>query len=129
MSDALVVGIVRQAIESGQIDLYWDYTGTVLSLAYKNQERLSAQDAYNKVKNLDAAKGIIWLEPSQVNNTYALGMLSSRSNELGIRSLSDLAAAFITKARRIAESLKLALFFRPDRSWTDDLRRRPEPMA
>ena len=89
--------IVRQAIESGQIDLYWDYTGTVLSLAYKNQERLSAQDAYNKVKNLDAAKGIIWLEPSQVNNTYALGMLSSRSSELGIRSLSDLAAAFKAK--------------------------------
>jgi hemoglobin len=28
-------------------------------------------------------------------------------------------------ARRIAESLKLALFFRADRPWPDDLRRRP----
>lgn len=30
---------------------------------------------------------------------------------------SELAAAFNDKARRIAESLKLALFYRPDRPW------------
>lgn len=36
-----------------------------------------------------------------------------------------LAAQFASKARRIAESLKLALFYRPDAPWPDDLRRRP----
>jgi hemoglobin len=36
----------------------------------------------------------------------------------------DLAARFIGKARNIAESLKLALFFRADRPWPEDLRRR-----
>jgi hemoglobin len=55
-----------------------------------------------------------------------LDLFEATATELFI---PDLAAAFITKARRIAESLKLALFFRPDRSWPDDLRRRPEPMA
>jgi len=35
---------------------------------------------------------------------------------------------FATAARRIAESLKFALFFRPDRDWPEDLRRRP-PVA
>ncbi len=34
-----------------------------------------------------------------------------------------LAGRFVAKARTIAESLKLALFFRPDRPWPDDLRR------
>ena len=34
------------------------------------------------------------------------------------------AARFVAKARTIAESLKLALCFRPDRPWPDDLRRR-----
>jgi hypothetical protein len=34
-------------------------------------------------------------------------------------------ANLLCKARRIAESLKLALFFRPDRSWPEDLRRQP----
>jgi hemoglobin len=36
----------------------------------------------------------------------------------------ELAARFVAKARTIAESLRLALFFRPDRPWTEDLRRR-----
>lgn len=37
----------------------------------------------------------------------------------------DLAEAFVVKARRIAESLRIALFYRPDAPWTDDLRERP----
>ena len=37
----------------------------------------------------------------------------------------EIAEQFATKARRIAESLKLALFFRPDRPWLEDLRDRP----
>lgn len=37
----------------------------------------------------------------------------------------EVAERFACKARRIAESLKLALFFRPDRPWTEDLRSRP----
>ena len=36
------------------------------------------------------------------------------------------AERFVRSARRIAESLKLALFFRPDRPWGDDLRQRGE---
>jgi hemoglobin len=38
----------------------------------------------------------------------------------------ELADRFVTAARRIAESLKLALlFFRPDQAWPEDLRHRP----
>jgi hemoglobin len=37
----------------------------------------------------------------------------------------EIAERFASTARRIAESLKLALFFRPDRPWPDDLRNRP----
>jgi hemoglobin len=41
----------------------------------------------------------------------------------------EVAERFACKARRIAESLKLALFFRPDRPWEEDLRRRPMASA
>ena len=34
-----------------------------------------------------------------------------------------LAAQFSARARRIAESLRIALFYRPDRPWTGDLRK------
>ena len=37
----------------------------------------------------------------------------------------ELASRFASAARRIAESLRLALFFRPNHAWPDDLRHRP----
>ncbi len=37
----------------------------------------------------------------------------------------DISNRFLQATRRIAESLKLALFFRPDQPWPDDLRQRP----
>jgi hemoglobin len=37
----------------------------------------------------------------------------------------EVAERFVRAARRIAESLKLALFFRPDQAWPEDLRQRP----
>jgi hemoglobin len=37
----------------------------------------------------------------------------------------ETAERFVRAARRIAESLKLALFFRPDQPWPEDLRHRP----
>ena len=36
-----------------------------------------------------------------------------------------IAEELAARARRIAESLRLSLFFRPDAPWTDDLRQRP----
>ncbi|WP_136068058.1 glycine betaine ABC transporter substrate-binding protein [Modicisalibacter radicis] len=86
--------ILRQAQENGQIDLYWEYTGTSL-INYNDEsaEGLTAEETYAKVKELDAEKSLVWLEPSDANNTYALAMRESDANERGIASISDLAAA------------------------------------
>ena len=86
--------VLRQALESGQIDVCWEYTGTALSLAYKDTEKYTAEQGYEKIRSLDAAKGIVWLKPTRVNNTYAIGMLRSKSSALGIKSISDLANAY-----------------------------------
>ena len=50
-----------------------------------------------------------------------LDLFESTAAELFVPEIAD---RFACKARRIAESLKLALFFRPDRSWPEDLRHR-----
>src|SRR5437762_9184730 len=47
--------VLRQAQENGQIDVYWEYTGTSLITYNKFTEKLSAADNYMKVKELDAA--------------------------------------------------------------------------
>jgi len=86
--------VLRQALESAQIDVCWEYTGTALSLVYKDTEKYTAEQGYEKIRSLDAAKGIVWLKPSHVNNTYAIGMLRSKSAALGIKSISDLGNAY-----------------------------------
>jgi len=82
---------VRSAMENGQIDVYWEYTGTSLITYNKVEERMSPEATYEKVKELDAEKGIVWLDPSAANNTYALAMREKDAEEMGIKTLSDLA--------------------------------------
>ena len=83
---------LRQAQEAGQVDLYWEYTGTSLITFNKVTDKLDASATYAKVKELDAAKGLVWLNPSKANNTYALAMRKADMTKTGIQSLSDLAA-------------------------------------
>jgi osmoprotectant transport system substrate-binding protein len=83
---------LRQALETGQIDLYWEYTGTSLITFNKVTDKLDAAATYAKVKELDGAKGLVWLNPSKANNTYALAMRKADAAQKGIKSLSDLAA-------------------------------------
>lgn len=84
--------VVRSAIENGQVDVYWEYTGTSLVTYNKIKEKMNADETYAKVKELDAAKGIVWLDASAANNTYALAVRNS--DDKGLNSLSDLAATF-----------------------------------
>src|ERR1044071_4166362 len=82
---------LRQAQEAGQVDVYWEYTGTSLINFNKVTDKLDAAATYAKVKELDGAKGLVWLNPSKANNTYALAMRKKDAAKKGIKSLSDLA--------------------------------------
>lgn len=86
--------VLRQAQENGQVDLYWEYTGTSL-INYNDESAkgMTVDETYQKVKELDAEKGLVWLEPSDANNTYALAMRKESVEETGITTLSDLAQA------------------------------------
>ncbi|NTB97247.1 glycine betaine ABC transporter substrate-binding protein [Agrobacterium tumefaciens] len=90
--DGLGTAPLRQAQEAGQIDVYWEYTGTSLIVFNKVTEKLDAEATYAKIKELDAAKGLVWLNPSRANNTYAIAMRKDDADAKGISTLSDLAA-------------------------------------
>lgn len=85
--------VLRQAQENGQVDLYWEYTGTSLITYNDISERLDPEETYERVKELDAEIGLVWLEPSAANNTYGLAMREDDAEERGIVTISDLAAA------------------------------------
>lgn len=85
--------LLRSAQENGQIDLYWEYTGTSLVVYNGVNESLNREETYQRVKSLDEEKGLIWLNPSDANNTYALAMRKSDAVSSGISTLSDFAEA------------------------------------
>jgi len=92
--------LMRQAMESNQLDVVWDYTGTALIVFNKVEEKLDGPAAYARVKEMDAGKGLVWLAPSEVNNTYALAMPKERA--AGITKLS----AYAAKMRADGEDTK-----------------------
>ncbi|MFJ4288721.1 glycine betaine ABC transporter substrate-binding protein [Cupriavidus sp. NPDC089707] len=83
--------LMRQAMESNQLDVVWDYTGTALIVFNKVQEKLGAKESYERVKQMDGARGLVWLEASGINNTYALAMPKERAAASGVTTLSAFA--------------------------------------
>lgn len=92
--DGLGTTIVRAALERGEVDLYWEYTGTSLIVFNDVTEMLPAEETYQRVKELDAKKGLVWLAPSQANNTYAMAIRKDNPKTEGMETISDLAAAY-----------------------------------
>ena len=95
--DGMGSSVLRKAQLNGQIDLYWEYTGTSLLNYNKIKEKVPANEVYSRVKALDEKKGLIWLNPSAANNTYALAMRISDAEKRGISTLSELAKAVNNK--------------------------------
>lgn len=92
--DGMGTKIVRAALENGEVDLYWEYTGTSLITFNKVTEKLSPEDTYARVKQLDGDKGLVWLAPSKANNTYAMAVRKDNPKTDGLETISDLAAAY-----------------------------------
>jgi len=83
--------IARQALLTGQIDVYPEYTGTAWTLYLKRQDKINdPQQLYERVRELDRPNDVVWLQRSRVNNTYALAVPSNKTGVYGT-SLGDLA--------------------------------------
>jgi osmoprotectant transport system substrate-binding protein len=104
---------IRKDQELGLVDVYWEYTGTALVTFNNIQETLEPEEAYLRVKELDAGKGLIWLSASRIDNTYALAMRRTEAAEKGIRSISDL-AVHIRQGETFRFACNTEFFIRPD---------------
>ncbi|MCT2084759.1 glycine betaine ABC transporter substrate-binding protein [Microbacterium enclense] len=84
---------VRQALENDEFLGYWEYTGTSWITYNGNTAPVPGAEAqFEATKEADAAKGIAWLDPAPLNNTYAFAVRADKAEELGVSSLSDIAA-------------------------------------
>lgn len=80
--------ILWQALLSGSVDAYPDYTGTISEQILGATEPLSSA----AIRGALAEHGVGMMDPLGFDNTYALVMTRTRSRQLGIQKLSDLAA-------------------------------------
>lgn len=78
--------VVWNALLSGEIDAYVEYTGTL------TQEILASEKLQSgaELERALAALGVSMTEPLGFNNTYALGIKDSLARRHGLRSISDL---------------------------------------
>lgn len=111
--DGMGSAVLRRAQENGQVDLYWEYTGTSLFVYNDLDEVLSTEESYQRVKALDAEKNLVWLDPSQANNTYALAIRQETAQETGMASLSDLAEA-VNDGQALTFALNSEFYARDD---------------
>ncbi|MEV4902453.1 glycine betaine ABC transporter substrate-binding protein [Citricoccus sp. NPDC055426] len=87
---------VREALETEEIDFYWDYTGTGWVNILGNTTEDVPEDLYQAVADADAENGIAWLTPAPFENTYRIAVKQDFADENGLQTQSD-AAAFINE--------------------------------
>jgi osmoprotectant transport system permease protein len=79
-------GILEQALASGAVDVYPEYTGTIVRELLKREGNPSLAELNQWL----APRGLKAAVPLGFNDTYALAILESRAAELGIARISDL---------------------------------------
>ncbi|MGO4328032.1 glycine betaine ABC transporter substrate-binding protein [Cupriavidus sp. 2TAF22] len=80
--------IVFEALKSGSIDLYPDYTGTIASEILRLPAGASLEQINQGLAPLGLAAGIAF----GFENTYAVAMAGAKAGRLGLATLDDLAA-------------------------------------
>ena len=82
----------REAMVSGDINMYWEYTGTAW-LVYQKQTdvNISPADLYKKVVAGDKKNKVTWLPMTSFNDTYAWAITKANATKYGIKTYSDLA--------------------------------------
>jgi len=83
--------IVDKALTSGQLDMYPEYTGTILSeLAHQTKTPHNAIDAYNKAKKFEESRGFTLLNKTPFFDSDAIGVLKSYARKNNLKSIPDL---------------------------------------
>jgi osmoprotectant transport system permease protein len=78
--------ILEQALATGAVDVYPEYTGTIVRELLKRE----GQPSLDELNAWLAPRGLKVAVPLGFNNTYALAMLESKARQLGITRISDL---------------------------------------
>lgn len=82
-------GLVVQALQSGEIDVYPEYTGTIAQVILKKPELVKFDEIQAELKKI----GLQMTRPLGFNNTYAIALSPDAIEKFKIKKLSELKAA------------------------------------
>ncbi|EIE97084.1 glycine betaine ABC transporter substrate-binding protein [Saccharomonospora glauca] len=106
----------RAALENGQIDLMWEYTGTGwLSYLGEDEPLSSEREQYEAVRKADLERnGIVWLPYSEVNNTYGFATTEAYAEKHGLHTMSDVTAFLESSPQEAVFCVDTEFANRPD---------------
>jgi len=84
-------GILEQALAAGEVDLYPEYTGTIVRAILKRELPPGSNPTLPELNEWLAPRGLKAAVPLGFNNTYALAMPEAEAKRLGVAKISDLA--------------------------------------
>ncbi len=97
------VATMRPAITGGQVDLYWEYTGTVLMTVMDAEPQADSQAVFEEVRAWDEEENnLVWLDYAPANNTHVLFVAPDLAQGEGLESISDLGALLEEEDLRLA---------------------------
>ncbi len=107
---------LRNGMESGDIEISADYTGTawMTHLGHEYTPGMDNNEVYQKVANEDAGNGFTWLDPIWNNNTYVLVSWPDFVQDHGLTTISDLANMYNSGATDIVTFVGFEFSTRPD---------------
>lgn len=85
--------IALQALNQGEISGYPEYVSTALTSFYDTAAEdvpAESQEAYDKVQGLVNNDGLEAFPPTPFSSANAVGLLTSKADELGVSTISDL---------------------------------------
>jgi len=107
--------VMREAMESGDLDLCMDYTGTqwltYTGHAFKGE---TPEEMYAQAKESDAKIGLVWLPPIWCNNTYAIAVKKEFAEKNNVYTLSQFAAYVNSKDGKVPFASDFEFYARPD---------------
>ncbi|TDE45291.1 glycine betaine ABC transporter substrate-binding protein [Nonomuraea mesophila] len=106
----------RKALESKEIDMYWDYSGTGWIEFLKNTKPIQdSAEQFKATAEADLEKNKIrWIGPTPLNNTYALAIRSEKATELGVKTVSDVAELAKTNPKEVTICIETEFSTRDD---------------
>ncbi len=104
----------RDALVSGEIDMYWEYNGTGWGTHLGNSlDPAGLPEALtDEVAALDAANGIVWLTAAPFNNTYAFAV--AEESDVDVQTISDIAKLAATDPSAVSLCIESEFSTRDD---------------